>query len=169
MYMHFSRLFFSIESVFNSTKSFVVCIQNVLNKICSISVLYRNMKFFITLTIHISWTFKIDFTQFIRFSCIFYINVPLLFWILWLLSVSSLQWLNLVAWETHDVHVQAQKLMLRMVMELAGDLRQSALHTVDSASFPNSTPLLYPLLYTHTYTHRIPCPWGWRVRNGPIT
>ena len=39
------------------------------------------MKFFITLTIHISWTFKIDFTQFIRFSCIFYINVPLLFWI----------------------------------------------------------------------------------------
>ena len=38
-----------------------------------------------------------------------------------------------------------------------------------TASFLNSTPLLYPLLYTHTHTHHSPCPWGWRMRNGPIT
>ena len=34
MYKHFSKLFFSIESFLNSTKNFIVYIQNVLNKIC---------------------------------------------------------------------------------------------------------------------------------------
>ena len=55
------------------------------------------------------------------------------------------------------MHLQAQELRLRKVMELAGDLCQSVLHTVDSASFLNSTPLLYPLLYTRTHTpHSLP-------------
>ena len=49
--------------------------------------------------------------------------------------------------------VQAQELRLRKVMELAGDLCQSALHTVDSQLRSLIPPHCCTHCYTHTRTH----------------